>query len=271
MTSLATVGKGVISERRELYAAGWKDCTQAAAMRCCADAGVVFPLAADLDAEREALERSDAWPDEAGAPMWAIVQAMQRRYGYSGAPVTSLASALRTPGFTLLVQGKYSDFPTAQRRWSPAGTFGHAVAYRVLSEVGGTLLDPQAPMGFAGDTVTPAVMEAFAWGASTTRSFPWRIPMKVTLPPVSKTVDIPVHKALYDLNRMLVLTLDVAAKDVYSPFATGIYRAIVRASGELALVKAADCTNVRAAVVASDVKHNWALTEDGKVLWAGTR
>jgi hypothetical protein len=175
MTTLADVGRGVISERRELHGSSWVDCTQAAAMRACADAGVVFPLA-DLDQEREALERADDYPDEAGATMAAIVTAMQRRYGYSGTAVTDLHVALRMPGYTLLVQGTYPQFPSAQRRWSPLFRGGHAVAYRVLSEFGGTLLDPLAPMGFAGDTVTPAVMDAFAWGAATTRAMRWLAP-----------------------------------------------------------------------------------------------
>ena len=44
MTDLATVGSGVISERRELYGTAWRDCTYAAGMMCCRDAGVQFPL-----------------------------------------------------------------------------------------------------------------------------------------------------------------------------------------------------------------------------------
>lgn len=175
MTTLVTVGRGAISERNELHGTGWYDCTQASAMRACADAGIVFPLA-DLDLEREALERADDYPDETGATMAAIVTAMSRRYRYSGAAVSDLHAALRTPGYTLLVQGAYPQFPTAQRRWSPKFQGGHAVAYRVNTPTSGTLLDPMAPMGFAGDTVTPAVMEAFAWGASTTRAMKWAKP-----------------------------------------------------------------------------------------------
>lgn len=271
MTTLAEVGKGVISERRELYAVGLKDCGQASFLRALADHGVIFPLANDLEAEREALERSDSYPDETGAPMWALVQAAERRYGYSGDAVAVMATAVRTPGFTLVMQGPFDRFPLFQQRWQLGGTFGHAVAYRVLSATEGTLLDPLAPMGFLGDRVTPEVMERFCWGPSYTRSMKWETPMlkSTDFPPAPKIVNIPVGKTIYDLSGVADFDLSVAAKDVYAPFVSGIWRAIVRRTGEVALVKVADCTNVRPLV--ADVKHNWALTEDGKVLWAGTR
>ena len=172
MTSLADVGTGVISERRELHASGWKDCAYASAMRACADAGVTFPLADDLDAEREALERSDTMPDEQGATMAQLVLAMDTRYGYSGSAVSSMASAVRVPGRTLVAMGPFSRLPPIQRRWS-SRSFGHAISYRVDTATAGTLLDPLAPMGFPGDVVPPDVIEHFCWGAASMRSMEW--------------------------------------------------------------------------------------------------
>lgn len=204
MTTLADVGLGNISERRELHATGWRDCTQAAAMRGCADHGIVFPLA-DLDLEREALERSDDYPDEAGATMDAIVTAMDRRYGYSGDPVTDLRTALRTPGCTLLIQGTAGNLPDHQKRWDDY-MGGHAIAYRVLSPTGGTFLDPRAPMGFAGDAVTPAQMEAFAWGASTTRAFRWKPGLLAGQGGEMIRVDPQVAKAALRIARVIAPT-----------------------------------------------------------------
>lgn len=167
-TSIAEVGAGVISERNELHGTGWRDCTYAAFMRMCADAGVIFPLADDLDREREALERSDTWPDEQGAPLSAGVEAAMHRYGFAGHEVTALRSALLNVGQTLVVQGTNSRLPAHLRRWDPAFTDGHAVAVRV-EPAGCRWLDPEAPMGYAGEIVALDTILHWAWGAQYAR------------------------------------------------------------------------------------------------------
>lgn len=72
----------VWSERDEPNAAGWRDCSYAAALMALVAGGFsAFPEGIYTVAEREALERSDDKPDEIGAGAEDITTAVQRRYG----------------------------------------------------------------------------------------------------------------------------------------------------------------------------------------------
>jgi hypothetical protein len=161
---------GVISERRELHGQGWKDCAYASGMMLARDAGVRFPLA-DLDREREALERSDHRRDETGAMLTDLVEAMTTRYHWAGHAVADLDQALLVPGRTLVVNGTYGHFPARLRRWDDF-LAGHSIAVRVTAS-GLVVMDPMAPMGYPGDHATVSEVMRFAWGPAQSRIGAW--------------------------------------------------------------------------------------------------
>jgi hypothetical protein len=172
MAALKPPKGGVISERNELHGHGWKDCTQSGGMMLYRDAGGKFPLK-NLDQEREALERSDDWPDEQGAPIDAIIQAMNKRYHFSGHEVVDLGDQLDVPGTSIFVQGDNSKLPQRLKHWDPNFNGGHAGTIQVLGKYLLLWLDPEAPMGYPGDFITKAEVLRWAWGPKYARWAKW--------------------------------------------------------------------------------------------------
>jgi hypothetical protein len=90
--------------------------------------------------------------------------------------------------------------------------------------------------------------------------------MLVISDPTPKTVDVAVGVQLYDLNAEPKIKVSVKQGDIYSPFRSGIYRAVAVTTGgqsQLLLVKASDVTDSRP--MSGDVKHTVTLSVDGKV------
>ena len=78
-----------------------------------------------------------------------------------------------------------------------------------------------------------------------------------------KTLDVAIGKQLYDLNGRPAVTMSVKADDIYSPFGSGIYRAVSVTTGgvrQLLLVKGADTTGGKPL---GDVKHSVTMSIDG--------
>lgn len=171
-TTQAQVGKGVVSERRELFSPTQNDCTDAGIIRMVMDAGIVLPLFYDLDREREALERSNSRPDETGETIGSIVEAATNRYHFAGHSVTDLRASLTTPGTIVLVQGWNYRLPKRLRAYPNFGG-GHAGDVRVNRDASLTWLDPGRPHGYRGDPITLAEALHFAWGARYARQATW--------------------------------------------------------------------------------------------------
>lgn len=131
--------------------------------------------------------------------------------------------------------------------------------------------DHSAPLPIDEDALRTAILANGGGFVYAVTFPPQEAPMLAVTNPAPKTVDIAVGKQLFELNGVSKVKTSVAQPDIYSPFASGIYRAVTVTTGgvrQLLLVKAADCTDVRPLVV--DVKHPLKLTQGAKVLWEGT-
>lgn len=163
----------VWSERNEpAPTRGWHDCVYSAFLEALEGAGLERLAGVDRVAEREALERSqNVYAPEAGSSLAAGEQAVRNRYGLTPARSLSLAPLLDTPGLVIVAAGVNSRMPERLHHWDPAYTGSHAVCF-VTSESGITILDPEAPDKYAGDSITRA--EALAWWDRTSVRY-WRI------------------------------------------------------------------------------------------------
>ena len=158
----------------EREATGWKDCVWSSYLMAMEYGGYSkFPLGTNTDAERNAFAGSftnGARPDQADANA-------QARYGVSLKPLdTSLAAALKRPGYALVVTGNYANIGDNSQlaadilQWNnyPGLLSGHDVnhAVTVITNQDGTLtwLDPTAPNNSNGVTVSAADVLKFNGG-----------------------------------------------------------------------------------------------------------
>jgi len=160
----------VWSEAPEPHAPTLRDCSYSAVLMDLLYAGfTAFPLGAYTVAEREALERSDDQPNETGASLDDLITAVHRRYGKTLTKTMpgELNALLGKTGIAFVIQGSYGNLPAGhpQRRWDPHFTGPHALTVIPGGPGLNLWLDPEAPMHFAGDHVTDAVVQAFAKGS----------------------------------------------------------------------------------------------------------
>lgn len=159
----------VWSEREQNpQAPGWHDCWVSGALMTLVYGGFArFPLGLYADAEREALERSQTIVrPESGGNNVATLAAVNKRYGVTfkhltDRSATSLALALGHVGWGMSLAGMNSRFPAGARVWDAAYQGAHQVC--VIPLGGGKLrwLDPEAPMGYAGDIINAS--EVLNW------------------------------------------------------------------------------------------------------------
>jgi hypothetical protein len=160
----------VWSERPEPNASGLKDCTYSAGLSALIYGGhTAFPLGIYTVAEREALERSDAQPNETGASLSDLIVAVKARYHLTLTQnaANTLPVHLARTNVALVVQGKMGNFPVGSdiRRWDPDFTGAHCVCVVALGGDRFRWLDPLAPMKFAGDVVSDLMVKKFAIGS----------------------------------------------------------------------------------------------------------
>ena len=146
----------------------YTDCTYCSLLMVLVASGfMAFPLGIYTHEERRAFRGGDARLNFAGG-----VASAAARYGVtiqSPFPYDQqgLQAALAAPGNAYAVAGRTANFPAGHliRRWDPAFAGFHAVC--VIPQGNGQVLwlDPLAPMGFAGDTVSVTdVTNVFAAG-----------------------------------------------------------------------------------------------------------
>lgn len=141
---------------------GWHDCVYSAVLMAVAGGGYAFGATLNTDAEREAFERSQTLrAPEAGGNFTAADQATTNRYGIQLHPTSDLAGLLARPGLAIAVAGSNDRLPTRLRRWDPTFSGGHAATVVTLAPAGLLWLDPEAPMGYAGEPISAA--ELLAW------------------------------------------------------------------------------------------------------------
>jgi hypothetical protein len=160
----------VWSERNDPNAPGgaWRDCTYSSGLMMLVAGGwTKFPLGAYTVVEREALERSDNQPDETGASQDDLKLAIKNRYGISvGRPPWGIAEGVKHTELALSLQGSNKNLPYTHtlRRWDRSFTGGHEVCIVPLGNGKCLWLDPEAPMGYAGDVVDNATVIKWATG-----------------------------------------------------------------------------------------------------------
>lgn len=151
-----------MTERTELHATGWRDCTYASGMMAVwfgRQGASIFPLGFTAE-EREALERSDDKPDEQGANINTdLILACQRRYGVTlRQQAGSLRAALAAagPDAFFVFAGSNGRWPAGDhfRRWDPGFAGNHATAGQGTGD-GKTIwwMDPEAPATYAGEPI----------------------------------------------------------------------------------------------------------------------
>ena len=155
----------VWSERTELHDAtgAEHDCAYSAILDCLIWGGKVsYTRGIYTPEEREALERSDAQPDETGASSADIDVAIKTRYGLAAHIPATLSEAWQV-GHAISVGGRLANFPAGHslRRWDPEYTGGHRVCVVVLSATTARWLDPLAPWKYVGDTVSLMAVQTF--------------------------------------------------------------------------------------------------------------
>lgn len=152
-----------------------RDCTYASGLTGMVYAGwTKFPKGIYTHEEREALERSDSQPDETGASLADLKEALKNRYGVTRTiNAASALSGLLDKRMGHVVQGYLKNFPSGHRlrRWQPGFTGGHAIFVYFGSDLKYHWFDPLAPMKFAGDIVTKAEIMTFAKGLGGSISF----------------------------------------------------------------------------------------------------
>lgn len=147
----------VWSERPEPNAPGLRDCTYSAGLTGLVFGGFTkFPLGIYTVAEREALERSDAQPNETGASASDLVVAVKKRYGieWSIQPASNMAKWHAREDVGWIIGGRNGNLPAGHtlRRWDPGFIGGHRVF--IVPTGNGTHVtwfDPEAPMKYPGD------------------------------------------------------------------------------------------------------------------------
>lgn len=224
----------VWSERGELHATGWKDCVYSSGLMALIYGGfTVFPLGIYTDKEREALERSDDQPDETWSTDDILAVAVQRRYGLTLRPLDiELDPALDRIGTALVLIGVNGRLPAGHtlRRWDPGFIGGHAVT--VIPKGAGKVLwlDPEAPMGYAGDTTDTATVLRWANGRASTRVVregEFDMAQVEITNSTPMLMDVPAGAWLYELDGVTKLrTQDTALPGRGSPYAAGGKRAM---------------------------------------------
>lgn len=160
----------VWSEREQNPAApGWHDCWVSGALMTLFYGGFDrFPLGRYSDAEREALERSQTVvAPETGGNNVATLAAVNKRYGVTFKHLTdhsasSLQVALGHVGWGMSLAGMNSHFPVGARVWDAAYKGAHQVCIIPLGGGAVLWLDPEAPMGYAGDRISATAVLAWA-------------------------------------------------------------------------------------------------------------
>ena len=152
-----------VSEHPEPNATGWHDCWLAARMSELRAAGFRFPLT-DLVREREALERAQTLvkpeTNSGTPPMAAADAAIASRYGLTDHASSALEQLLARAGLAITAEGVNARLPARLRHWDPAFAGTHQACF-VTGAGTVTILDPEAPMGYAGDPITAA--EVLSW------------------------------------------------------------------------------------------------------------
>lgn len=155
----------------------WYDCTFAAGLEVFRDGfpdGVAIPPTVE---EKEALRAAAGMVDDhGGASIDDLIRGGRARYQLAaGYYVTGdwadVSTALRIPGFRLVVQGSMAKVPATLRRWDPGFTGGHAVAARG-NTTAPMWCDPLAPKGtYAGEPVTLTTWQSYFTGLPGARAF----------------------------------------------------------------------------------------------------
>ncbi len=155
----------------------WHDCTFAAGLEVLRagfpDGEAIPPTEAEKEALRAAAGLVD---DHGGASIDDLIRGAKARYQLAGGYYVTgdwadVSTALRIPGFRLVVQGSMARVPAHLRRWDPAFTGAHAVAARG-NATAPMWCDPLAPKGtYAGEPVSIATWQAFFTGLSGARAF----------------------------------------------------------------------------------------------------
>jgi len=182
----------VWSESPEPNATGLKDCTYSAGLSALVGGGFTkFPLGIYTVAEREALERSDAQPNETGASLDDLIVAVKKRYGidWHKSSIALLAQHHSRNDLLFIIQGKNGNLPAGHslRRWDPTYIGGHAVTIQPTGN--GTSvrwLDPEAPMKYNGDIV--AWTTVMKWIGTSDYSITVRVNDYAPPPPVEPPV-----------------------------------------------------------------------------------
>lgn len=164
------LASGVWTERRPAPQ-GWSQCTGCAWLMALAYGGHDFGEALNTDAERDAFEpqRTDPAGHLVGENLAAADASSRARYGITLPVATNpLGDLLATAGLGLTVQGINSRLPTELHRWDPAYQGGHDVF--VIGQGGATVwwYDPEAPRGYAGESVPVATVLHWAYGSGDT-------------------------------------------------------------------------------------------------------
>ena len=250
----------VWSERGELHATGWKDCVYSSGLMALIYGGFTdFPLGIYTDQEREALERSDDQPDETWSTDDILAVAVKRRYGLTLRPLDiELDPALDRVGTALVLIGVNGRLAAGHtlRRWDPDFIGGHAVT--VIPKGAGKVLwlDPEAPMGYAGDITDTATVLRWASGRASARVVREGEYEETAMLPIydaaprDQLVDLAIGTPLLRLDGKTPLTpVKSGGVGVQSPFATSSTQRLVRISVagvvQAAIVATAACGHMR--------------------------
>jgi hypothetical protein len=250
----------------------WEDCTWASGIDLgnAAYGSTKYP---PTQAEYEALRKASGDSMTGGSNLRDLMNGMMNRWGWTGGllirPTFSQVWSSLKPGTGMALQGSMGPAALLHyRRWDTNFRGGHCVyVQRESNDDRVFWMNPQAPTTYAGEWMDKATLATYFNGLSGAEAMHVAIGSRKPLPdtdtetnmaqindtdtsPAPKLVDLGIGVQIYALANPPEPKVKVASggTGIYSPFASGNYRAVVFSVGgvrQLGLVQTADCKNIR--------------------------